>query len=152
MGKRSNNGFTLIELMIVVAIIGVLAGVAIPAYGSYVKRAKFSEVVAATSAIKLAVELCYQKNDSLTVCDDNTTDNGSISDSEVAQARTGALNGGYIDAINVIYVNASHLTIAVKGNSEVDDADYHLKGVPKNRSLVWGLDENSSTCDEKGVC
>jgi type IV pilus assembly protein PilA len=48
---RSKKGFTLIELMIVVAIIGVLAAVAIPAYSDYIKRARMSEVLAALDAI-----------------------------------------------------------------------------------------------------
>jgi type IV pilus assembly protein PilA len=48
---RSKRGFTLIELMIVVAIVGVLAAIAIPAYRDYVNRAKMSEVVFAFDAI-----------------------------------------------------------------------------------------------------
>ena len=53
--KRAQQGFTLIELMIVVAIIGILAAVALPAYRDYSVRAKTSELILAASAGKTAV-------------------------------------------------------------------------------------------------
>ncbi|MBL4820929.1 MAG: prepilin-type N-terminal cleavage/methylation domain-containing protein [Gammaproteobacteria bacterium] len=58
--KKSQNGFTLIELMIVVAIIGILAAVALPAYQNYSNRARFSELVLAVTPRKTAVELAIQ--------------------------------------------------------------------------------------------
>src|ERR1017187_1478170 len=56
--KQTQKGFTLIELMIVVAIIGILAAVAIPAYSNYTKKAKFTEVVSAIGGLKTAIETC----------------------------------------------------------------------------------------------
>jgi len=66
--KKVQSGFTLIELMIVVAIIGILAAVAIPAYSQYTKKAKFTEVTQATQAIKTAVEVCATDVAGLTGC------------------------------------------------------------------------------------
>src|SRR5947207_3067665 len=60
MSKQLQQGFTLIELMIVVAIIGILAAVALPAYQDYTKRAKLSEVVLAASACRTSITEIYQ--------------------------------------------------------------------------------------------
>lgn len=64
--QQKQKGFTLIELMIVVAIIGILAAVAIPAYQNYTIKARFTEVVNATAPVKTAVELCVQSGNCLT--------------------------------------------------------------------------------------
>ena len=58
--KKTQQGFTLIELMIVVAIIGVLASIALPAYQDYTKRAKISEAILAASACRVSVSEVYQ--------------------------------------------------------------------------------------------
>jgi len=58
--KRLQQGFTLIELMIVVAIIGILAAVALPAYQDYTVRAKMSEILLAMSACRTSITEVYQ--------------------------------------------------------------------------------------------
>jgi len=64
MQKQVQKGFTLIELMIVVAIIGILAAIALPAYQDYTVRAKISEVMLAADGCKTAVAEFLQANNS----------------------------------------------------------------------------------------
>lgn len=68
MVKKAQAGFTLIELMIVVAIIGILAAVAIPAYSDYTVKAKIGNALSSAGPLKTAVALCAQESGSVTGC------------------------------------------------------------------------------------
>ena len=59
---KAVSGFTLIELMIVVAIVAILGAVALPAYKTYIDKSKFSEVVIAVGGVKSSMEVCLQAN------------------------------------------------------------------------------------------
>jgi type IV pilus assembly protein PilA len=112
--KRIQQGFTLIELMIVVAIIGILAAVALPAYQDYTIRAKMSEVMLAASACRTSITEVYQTGGSAPgagnwgceggsskyVGSINTDDNG-----KVTVATSGGLPGGNVTLVPMVGTN-----------------------------------------------
>lgn len=92
--KRVQQGFTLIELMIVVAIIGVLAAVALPAYQDYTKRAQMSEVVLAASACRTTISEVVQSSSGSTLpggafgCESSTSTSRFVSKIETDNSGT----------------------------------------------------------------
>ena len=127
--KKVQKGFTLIELMIVIAIVGILAAVALPAYTNYTERAKFAEVINATQAIKVAVEECYARTGALTDC--NSTSGNSTTNA--INALVAGANGG--EYVTSVAVGASG-NIVAQGAAPVDNT-YLLSASESSGQLTW---------------
>ena len=143
--KQTQKGFTLIELMIVIAIIGILAAVAVPQYGQYTKRAKFSEVVTQTAAAKTAVTLCFQEEDALASCSGDPADATQYPGIPDDIATPGV---GMLDSMTTaagIITAKGHLT-------QLDGLVYKLVPTDNGGSISWNVDTTDSTCLAENVC
>lgn len=109
--QQAQKGFTLIELMIVVAIIGILAAVAIPAYQNYVLKAKFAEVESVANAYKTAVANCAQELGTLTGCSLGT--NGIPATQATTHVASVGVTDGTITVTPTATTNASSTLVLV---------------------------------------
>lgn len=136
---NSQKGFTLIELMVVIATIGILAAIALPAYQTYTKKIRFTEVVLAAVAVRSNIDICFQDKDNYTLsnCD-------SLSKIGVDAATVTAPN-----TVNSITIGTSSALITVIGEPSVDNATYTLSPTPSKNSLIWAA---GGTCVAAGLC
>jgi len=146
---KQQAGFTLIELMIVVAIIGILASVALPAYQTYTAKARFSEVVLATGPAKTAIELCIQTGNTLGVCSGG---NGTAAGAAVAGSIVGAADAPQVNTLTITAVTGEIVATPNATNNILAADTYRLTPtVTANNSVSWALNPLSG-CLATGVC
>jgi type IV pilus assembly protein PilA len=142
--EKKQRGLTLLELMIVIAIIGILAAIAIPSYQNYSNRAKFSEVIQSTAPFKLAVTTCFHEHDSLDACGE-AGQNGLPNNFKVEDVTKGYVATVEVGKHGQIVATSQRIRI-----NKVDHFTYILTPIYQtNGQLRWGI---SGTCAQHGLC
>ncbi|WP_312527933.1 pilin [Comamonas sp.] len=130
--RTMQKGFTLIELMIVVAIIGILAAVALPAYQDYTKRARVSEALSLMSGAKASVTEYYSTNNAW-----------PANNAAAGLATAASINGGSVSSVTV---DTSKITAAVRTNVE-SGKKVVLKGTATVGGVTWSCKAAGSGTD-----
>jgi type IV pilus assembly protein PilA len=130
--QQAQKGFTLIELMIVVAIIGILAAVALPAYQDYTVKAKVANAISSIGSLKTAVALCAQEaGGDLSLCDTTGTPVTSI---PVFTATKEIASASVTDGVITVIMSTGI-------NSEVDSKQFTVSPstTTDQTSLTWTM-------------
>lgn len=134
---NAQKGFTLIELMIVIAIIGILAAIALPAYQDYTKRARVGEALSLAGGAKTAVTEYYSSNNAWPI------NNGAA----------GLPDAGDINGNTVSSVTVTNGVIAVEVNTKVENDTSKntlvLSPTASAGSVTWTCNGSDTTIDEK---
>jgi type IV pilus assembly protein PilA len=131
MMKSKKSGFTLIELMIVVAIIGILAAIAIPAYQDYTVRAKVTEGLSMADSVKVAVAEGYQSNDLAGIA---TAATNLVANPIVTKFVSGVTVGAGTGIITVTYQNVAQI------NGNTIKLSPYINKVALNTAMTGSID------------
>ena len=158
--KHIQKGFTLIELTIVVAIIGILAAVAIPAYSDYTKKAKFSEIVQATHSFKTALEVCVSGQGDFTKCTAGSNGVPANIGTPTGFATAGGATVGFgkyvayvgVGATTPITTATTTIAAAAVNISGMSGETYELDGQFTSTAGVTWTTNPGSTCLVAKIC